>query len=58
MTTTVIEEYILPTLTRYIDSYQWRFNFATRLINMYYGTEYTQVEMRNLYQREKRNEIH
>lgn len=53
MTNTILEEYLLPTLIRYIDRYQWRFNFATRLINMYYGTDYTAKELRSLYRRNK-----
>ena len=38
MTSTVIDEYILPTLIRYIDRYRWRWNLSVRLINFYYGT--------------------
>ena len=49
MTTTILDEYIRPTLLRYIDRYQWSFNMATRLINMYYGTEYTQKQLKQLY---------
>lgn len=51
MTTTILDEYILPVLVRYIDQYQWSFNMATRLINRYYGTEYTQKELRALYRK-------
>lgn len=49
MTTTILDEYIRPTLLRYIDRYQWSFNMATRLINMYYGAEYTQKQLKELY---------
>ena len=51
MTTTVIEEYLLPTLIRYIDTYNWSFSLAARLINKYYGTEYTGKELRKMYRR-------
>ena len=53
MTTTVIEEYILPTLSRYIDRYQWRWNLAKRIINLYYGTAYTEKELARLYRQNK-----
>lgn len=51
MTTTIMDEYILPVLTRYIDRYHWSFNIAMRLINRYYGTQYTQKELRALYRK-------
>lgn len=54
MTTTIMEEYILPTLTRYIDRYQWSFNLSKRLINMYYGTEYTEKELKSLYRKNRK----
>ena len=53
MTTTVMEEYILPTLTRYIDDHNWSFNLAKRLINQYYGADYTEKEVRKLYRKSK-----
>lgn len=40
---------ISPILLRYIDEYQWSFNIAKRLINMYYGTAYTEKELKRLY---------
>ena len=40
---------ISPVLLRYIDEYQWSFNIAKRLINMYYGTAYTEKELKRLY---------
>lgn len=51
MTATIMDEYILPVLTRYIDQYQWSFCMAARLINRYYGTEYTQKQLKQLYKR-------
>lgn len=53
MTTTVIDEYILPALTRYIDRYRWSWSMSTRLINLYYGTGYTQKHLKALYQQNK-----
>ena len=53
MTTTIIPEFILPTLTRYIDHYHWSWNISTRVINTYAGTRYTQRELRKLYQRSR-----
>ena len=46
MTTTIIPEFILPTLTRYIDGYGWSFNIARRLINRTFGTEYTDRQLK------------
>lgn len=51
MTTTVIDEYILPVLIRYIDHYHWSWNISMRLINQYYGTEYTEKQLKALYKR-------
>lgn len=53
MSAIVIDDYILPTLRRYIDQYHWSFAISTRIINLYYGTEYTQKELRRLYRRGK-----
>lgn len=53
MTTTIMDEYILPTLFRYIDRYQWRWNLAKRVINMYYGTDYTEKQLKQLYKQNK-----
>lgn len=44
---------ISPILLRYIDEYQWSFNIAKRLINMYYGTAYTEKELKRLYKRSR-----
>lgn len=51
MTTTIIDEYILPVLVRYIDRYHWRWCIARRIINLYYGTEYTEKELKELYKK-------
>lgn len=53
MTAIIMEEYILPTLVRYRDQYRWSWNRAARLINLYYGTEFTEKELKKLYQQEK-----
>lgn len=49
--TTIIDEYILPTLVRYIDRYHWSWNISMRIINRYYGTEYTERELKRLYRK-------
>ena len=41
MTTTILDEYIRPTLLRYIDRYHWNWSITVRIINLYYGTAYT-----------------
>ena len=46
---TPMDTEISSTLLRYIDEYQWSFNIAKRLINMYYGTAYTEKELKRLY---------
>lgn len=51
MTTTIIDEYILPTLVRYRDRYRWRWSICMRIINLYYGTEYTEKELKALYRK-------
>lgn len=51
MATTILDESILPVLTRYIDRYHWSFSIAMRLINRYYGAQYTQKELRALYRK-------
>ena len=45
------EEDILSTLLRYRDEYQWSWNFSMRLINLYYGTQYTVKELKALYKK-------
>lgn len=49
MTTIVIGEYIRPTLLRYIDQYRWDWPRARKIINLYYGTEYTEKQLKELY---------
>ncbi len=49
MTATILDEYILPALLRYRDRYHWSWNMAMRLINMYYGTDYTERQLKKLY---------
>lgn len=44
---------VLPILLRYRDQYQWSWNMAKRLINMYYGTQYTEKQLKALYKRRK-----
>lgn len=53
MTTIVIDEYIFPTLVRYIDQYHWSWNNARRLINLYYEADYTKKQLKKLYQQAK-----
>ena len=40
---------ILPTLLRYRDRYRWSWNRSMRLINLYYGTNYTEKQLKALY---------
>lgn len=47
------DEDILPVLLRYRDRYQWSWNMAMRLINMYYGTQYTEKQLKTLYKRHR-----
>lgn len=54
MTVTILDEYILPTLVRYRDRYHWSWNMAMRLINMYYGTDYTERQLKRLYQQQRK----
>ena len=39
---------VLPTLLRYRDRYRWSWNLSMRLINMYYGTHYTEKQLKSL----------
>lgn len=54
MTTTILDEYILPILIRYIGGYHWNWTITTRIINLYHGSAYTQKELRAPYQRRGR----
>ena len=40
---------ILPTLLRYRDRHRWSWNLSMRLINMRYGTHYTEKQLKSLY---------
>ena len=40
---------ILPTLLRYRERYRWSWNLSMRLINQYYGTNYTEKQLKALY---------
>ena len=53
MTTTILDEYIRPTLLRYIDRYHWNWSITVRIINLYYGTAYTKRELQALYRLNK-----
>ena len=40
---------VLPTLRRYRDRHRWSWNLSMRLINLYYGTRYTEKQLKLLY---------
>ena len=40
---------ILPILLRYRDRHRWSWNLSARLINLYYGTHYTEKQLKILY---------
>ena len=40
---------ILSVLLRYRDLHRWSWNLSMRLINMYYGTNYTEKQLKALY---------
>ena len=40
---------ILPVLLRYRDGHGWSWNLSMRLINLYYGTNYTEKQLKSLY---------
>ena len=40
---------VLPTLLRYRDRHRWSWNLSMRLINLYYGTNYTEKQLKALY---------
>lgn len=50
---TVDDKEILPALLRYIDGYGWSFNMARRLINRTFGTEYTDKQVKKLYEKNR-----
>ena len=45
----VTDEDILPVLLRYRDRHRWSWNLSMRLINLYYGTNYTEKQLKSLY---------
>ena len=44
-----MDEQVHAALVRYVGRYGWSFNLARRLINRYFGTEYTEKELKQLY---------
>lgn len=50
------ETEILAALARYVDGYHWSWNMARRLINRYYGTQYTDSDLKKLYRNSRKNE--
>ena len=40
---------VLSVLLRYRDQHQWSWNLTMRLINLYYGTHYTEKQLKSLY---------
>ena len=40
---------VLPTLLRYRDRHRWSWNLSMRLINLYYGTHYTEKQLKSMY---------
>ena len=40
---------VLSALLRYRDLHHWSWNFSKRLINLYYGTNYTEKQLKSLY---------
>ena len=42
---------VLPTLLRYRERHRWSWNLSMRLINLYYGTHYTEKQLKSLYKR-------
>ena len=43
------DEDVLPILLRYRDRHRWSWNLSTRLINLYFGTHYTEKQLKSLY---------
>ena len=42
---------VLAALLRYRDRYRWSWNLSTRLINQYYGTDFTEKQLKALYKK-------
>lgn len=51
------EKEILAALLRCRDRHQWSWNLSKRLINMYYGTQYTEKELKALYRNAQNHPI-
>ena len=49
----VTDKEILPVLLRDRDGRQWSWNLSKRLINLYYGTQYTEKQLKALYRKHK-----
>ena len=47
--TSAADQDILPALLRYRDRHRWSWNLSMRLINLYYGTNYTEKQLKSLY---------
>ena len=43
------DEDVFPALRRYRDQHRWSWNLSMRLINLYYGTHYTEKQLKSLY---------
>ena len=52
-TPAVTDADVLPALLRYRDRYQWSWNLSARLINLYYGTGYTERQLKALYKKHR-----
>ena len=49
--TSAADQDILSTLLRYRDRHRWSWNLSMRLINLYYGTNYTEKQLKALYKK-------
>ena len=49
--TPMADQNVLPTLLRYRDQHRWSWNLSMRLINLYYGTNYTEKQLKALYKK-------
>lgn len=47
--TPAADQDVLPTLLRYRDLHRWSWNLSMRLINLYFGTNYTEKQLKALY---------
>ncbi len=53
MAATIVPEYILPILVRYIDRYYLTWNMATRIISLHYRKKYIEKELKKLHSQRK-----